>query len=146
MSKEIVERYDELVRQSSSSRLSESLASLLLIAKTIRNERLERWLRLELHGYVQSNEALTEDVEVPPYRTVGGQYSDEYGRPLVLKDPNSTFINEDRLRQSSHESGDPPCGQASRLDLARGSSLRGTVCPNPEAEGLSGRWPRPWPR
>jgi hypothetical protein len=40
---------------------------------------------------------------VPEYRTVPGQWYDDYGHPLVLEDPNLTFINEFRLRQGAAE-------------------------------------------
>ena len=46
---------------------------------------------------------MTEETVVPEYRTVVGTRSDEYGRPLVIKDPNLYFINEDRLRQGVAE-------------------------------------------
>ena len=58
----------------------------------------EKWLKLELNGYYNTNEALTKDVMVPKYRSVIGQYYDRFGRPLVI-DSRLAFINERPLRE-----------------------------------------------
>lgn len=78
--------------------LSQSLPAALRIANAIGDEGLASWIRLELMGYFADNPAMTEEVVVPEYRGVPGQWRDDYGRPLVLEDPTLAFINEMRLR------------------------------------------------
>ena len=63
--------------------VSSLLNKALSIAQMLGDDDLEIWARLETNGYAKENTALTEDVVVPKYRTVIGQYSDVYGRPLV---------------------------------------------------------------
>ena len=46
---------------------------------------------------------MTESTVVPEYRTVSGQWFDEYNRRLALSDPNLAFINETRLRLGAAE-------------------------------------------
>jgi hypothetical protein len=41
---------------------------------------------------------MTKQTVVPEYRAVGGQWTDEYRRALILTDPRLTFVNETRLR------------------------------------------------
>jgi hypothetical protein len=61
-----------------------------------------RWLRLELGGYLTSNSAMQNDVEVPEYRSVVGVHYDLYGRPLILP-ADLSFIGETRLRNGIEE-------------------------------------------
>lgn len=98
MNKSINSLYDELQRNAPIAPLSELLPITLRLAKKIENRHLEKWVRLEMLGYIKENPALTEEIIVPEYRTVVGYHSDIYGRPLVLKNPNLSFINEERLR------------------------------------------------
>ncbi len=85
-----------------SSNLHDSLRLVLRWASREEHEELARWCSLELGGYFDSNPAMGEDIEVPSYRSVAGQHSDLYGRPLVLETKLS-FINETRLRNGVEE-------------------------------------------
>ncbi len=78
--------------------LSRSLPTALRIATTIGDDELASWIRLELMGYLPDNPTMTQQTVVPEYRSVAGQWRDDYGRPLVLEDPNLGFINETRLK------------------------------------------------
>ena len=46
---------------------------------------------------------MTHDVVVPEYRTVGGQWYDEFGRVFLVTDPKLGFVNETRLRPGVEE-------------------------------------------
>lgn len=82
--------------------LSDSIRSALRLAEQAGDEELRSWCRLELGGYWESNPALTDDTVVPKYRSVVGQHTDIYGRPLVLR-AKLSFINETRLRNGVEE-------------------------------------------
>jgi hypothetical protein len=94
------ERYRKIAEHASRDVLSELIAELLILAQEADRPEVAKWARLELGGYFRGNSALTEDVVVPEYRTVVGQYWDRYGRPLVIKDSRLDFVNEYRLRYS----------------------------------------------
>lgn len=91
-------QYDQLIKMTEELPLSKSLPKVLCVAQDLKDPELEKWIRLELHGYWNTNSALTEEVVVPEYRTVAGYYTDDYGRQLVISDPKLGFINEMRLR------------------------------------------------
>jgi hypothetical protein len=95
--------FDQVMRDAEERSLDRSLPVVLRIARAIGDEELATWLRLELMGYLAENPAMGNDTVVPEYRTVPGQWYDDYGRPLVLDDANLTFINEFRLRQGAAE-------------------------------------------
>jgi len=104
INKSIVKHYNEILDDlRTSKKLSSILTSVLILSKQISDKKLEKWTELEINSYFNSNKALTEEVVVPEYRTVGGQYHDIYGRPLIIKDPKLTFVNEYRLRHSVSE-------------------------------------------
>jgi AbiTii-like protein len=90
--------YALLLRQTQDWPLSKSLSSVLRVALRAGDTELTAWVRLELLGYSSGNPAMTKETMVPEYRTVGGQWFDEYGRPLVITDSRLAFINETRLR------------------------------------------------
>jgi hypothetical protein len=92
------DQYDQLMKSIEELSLGKSLQKTLRVAQELKDNEFEKWIRLELHGYWNTNEALTEEVVVPEYRTVAGYYTDDYGRQLVLSDFNAGFINETRLR------------------------------------------------
>jgi hypothetical protein len=92
--------FDRLIEEVHRRPLSASLPKVLRLAEAIGDSALATWVRLELLGYLSSNPAMTERTMVPEYRTVGGQWFDTYGRPLLITDPNLAFINETRLRSS----------------------------------------------
>jgi hypothetical protein len=83
--------------------LSQSLAAALRIATAIKDDELASWIRLELMGYLADNPAMREDVVVPEYRRVPGEWYDDFGRRFAIDDPNLGFFNELRLRQGIAE-------------------------------------------
>jgi hypothetical protein len=54
-------------------------------------------------GYFGDNPEVKSNTIVPEYRAIVGLWNDDYGRPLMIKDPNLAFINELRLRQGVTE-------------------------------------------
>ena len=86
-----------ILENSTSLDLSLLLPKVLLLGKMLKNEELEKWARLELNGY-SSEYGMEEADVVPEYRTIQGQHTDEYGRPLIIDDPELHFFNETRLR------------------------------------------------
>ena len=78
--------------------LSKSLAKTLRWAESNGETEFARWVRLESIGYWNANPVMTTDTVVPQYRTVDGQWFDEYDRALVISDPKLAFINQTRLR------------------------------------------------
>jgi hypothetical protein len=52
---------------------------------------------------LDTNQALTDDDEVPKYRTIAGQYVDKYKRPLVITTTGLEFVNEIRMRNGVEE-------------------------------------------
>jgi hypothetical protein len=88
----------ELLGKISTAPLSQLLSLSLRLARELGDKAFEKWCRLEIDGYFADNLAMTSDVVVPEYRTVVGQYSDIYGRPFLIRDPQLQFINAYRLR------------------------------------------------
>lgn len=103
MSKSISSLHYELIEDATSAPLSQLLPRALTLALKLKNKDLEKWVRLELDGYLNTNPMLTKDDIVPKYRTIAGQRYDEFRRPLVLADSRLEFINEDRLRKGVAE-------------------------------------------
>lgn len=83
--------------------LSRSLPVAFRIATSIGDKELASWIKLELMGYLSDNPEMKEDIIVPEYRMVPGQWYDDYGRVLAINDPNLEFINEYRMRQGVAE-------------------------------------------
>jgi len=83
--------------------LSRSLPTALIVASTIADKSLASWVRLELMGYLAGNPAMRDDTIVPEYRSVTGQWYDDYGRMFALDDSQLGFINELRLREGVAE-------------------------------------------
>lgn len=95
---------EEIIKRlQSGEQLSSIFPSILIFAKRAKDKELEKWVILEMNGYFNTNPSLTEDVEVPSYRIVPGQFYDLYNRPLIITDPKLSFINEYRLRHSIKE-------------------------------------------
>lgn len=90
--------FDTLIDEITHEPLSKSLPVVLRIAITINDEALAKWVKLELNGYFNTNSELTEEVEVPEYRTVSGYHADEFDRKLMITDPDLSFVNTTRLR------------------------------------------------
>jgi len=93
-----VNSFEKLLAVVEQQPLSQSLPRALLIATRIDDEELGRWIRLEVMGYFADNPALTVETVVPEYRSVSGQWYDDFGRALAINDPGLAFINEIRLR------------------------------------------------
>lgn len=90
-----------LLRCVPSKDLSRTLPKALRLAKLLGDKDFERWVRCELNGYLKPH--MNDTDVVPEYRTVTGRYMDIYGRPLMIDDPNLSFVNEDRLRLGVRE-------------------------------------------
>ena len=88
----------ELLARLYSAPLPQLLTQALAVAQQHSDATFEHWLRLELFGYFHSNPALKAADKVPGYRTVVGEHSDEFGRPLIISDPQLGFVNEIRVR------------------------------------------------
>lgn len=97
------ERYRKILQDAPRAPLSGLIPELLILAQEADCSAVAKWATLELGGYFRGSSALTNDVVVPEYRTVVGQYSDRYGRPLVITDSRLHFVNEYRLRYSVPE-------------------------------------------
>jgi hypothetical protein len=95
--------FDQVMQDIEEHSLDRSLPVALRIARAIADEEAATWIRLELMGYLAGNPAMSYDTVVPEYRAVPGRWRDDYGRPLVLDDPNFKFIEEFRLRQGVAE-------------------------------------------
>ncbi len=78
--------------------LSKMLPKAIRLGQKLGDSELEEWSRLELLGYWDSNEVITEDTVVPTYRTVPGYWVNQYGQRLVFADPKIAFVNEMCLR------------------------------------------------
>lgn len=100
----LVRHYNEVLEDlRGTKKLSEILPTIILIARKIGDEELEKLIDLELNSYFNSNKSLTEDVTVPEYREIPGQYFDIYQRPLIITDPGLNFVNQYRIRNGIAE-------------------------------------------
>jgi hypothetical protein len=63
--------------------LSHVLSQLIRLSQIVGNTEVEHWARMELFGYNEEGAMAQQDV-VPKYRTVVGQYMDEYNRNLRM--------------------------------------------------------------
>jgi AbiTii len=82
-------------------RICKTLPKTLRLTKLLGDKDFERWILCEMKGYSPNTINATE--VVPEYRIVTGRHMDIYGRPLMLEDPNLSFVNVDRLRLSVRE-------------------------------------------
>jgi len=98
MSTRVSKRISKLIDRLSERPLSVSMAQARKLAVQLGEVEFDRWLRLELYGYFNTNSALREEDVVPEYRGIGGQLTDEHGNVHVMSDPKAQFLNEDRLR------------------------------------------------
>lgn len=96
-------QFKTLLTQVDSEPLSTTLPKVIRLAHRASDEELENWARLELLGYFNTNPALKEESVVPEYRTIAGQWYDEFQRPFVFQDPSLGFVNEVRLRNGVAE-------------------------------------------
>lgn len=95
--------FERLLRLVEEQPLSRSLPVVLRVVTAIEDKEVASWIRLELMGYLSDNPAMKDDIVVPEYRSVPGQWFDDYGRALVLEDPKLGFLNELRLRHGVAE-------------------------------------------
>lgn len=102
--RKILSLIDELLDKSSELKTSELLPKALALSKIIGDVEFEKWLLLETSGYFNTNAALTDDVFVPDYRKVPGQYYDDNKRPLLIDDPSiANTINNYAIREGVAE-------------------------------------------
>lgn len=94
----IIQLFEQIQHKIDSNALSELLPGVLRLARGLGATDLEDWTRLELDGYVSGNPAMSENVIVPEYRSVPGQYYDDFGNRLVVENRDLHFIFEDRVR------------------------------------------------
>lgn len=90
--------FDQVIKLTEEEPLSRSLPAALRLANALPDQTWSEWLRLELMGYTRDNPSLKESTVVPTYRSVAGQWRDEYGRLFLVPDPKLGFVNETRLR------------------------------------------------
>lgn len=97
--------YRQLREKVAVSPLSEVLPQLLMLARDLQHEELERWTQLELRGYFATNPAMTDETEVPEYRGVTGVWYDDHTQPLIIQDDPelSHLLNSYRLRNGVAE-------------------------------------------
>lgn len=99
----MINKLKDIIENQSKYSLTQLLNESLVIAKNFKNKELSDWVDLELNGYYDTTEALNEETIVPEYRTVAGQHSDQYGRPLIIENPKLSFVNTIRLRSGVPE-------------------------------------------
>jgi hypothetical protein len=92
------QHFEILIQRLHDEPASKTLPQVARLARRGGVPSLEGWARLELLGYWDTNPAMTEDVIVPEYRTVVGEWRDDFGRSLRITDDSLSFINSLRLR------------------------------------------------
>ena len=97
VSEEVYTLYKDLLKLMKSASLSKTLPMALQLARLIKKEDFEKWLRLEIGGYFNDNSAMSHDVKVPNYRNVSGQHLDRYNCPVLLPS-KLQFMNSIPLR------------------------------------------------
>lgn len=90
---------EDILSKSTEAELSTIMPTVLTISKQVEDKEFEKWILLETSGYYKTNAALTEEVKVPGYRMVPGQYHDKYGRPLIIDDPVLFEVNSYAIRE-----------------------------------------------
>ena len=96
-------KFEELIKKLDSEPLSKVLPIALRVAQEINKTDFEKWIKLELNGYFNTNPAMSDGVEVPEYRTITGQHYDDLGRRLEVGQSNLNFVNTTRIRYSTVE-------------------------------------------
>ncbi|MGE0568701.1 MAG: TIR domain-containing protein [Bacteroidia bacterium] len=91
--------YNSILDNINSRPLSETFIDIIKFTKSKENIDLQRWVKLEANGYIDTNSAFRGD-DVPDYRKVAGQYCDTYGRPLTFEDPALEFFNHYPIRNA----------------------------------------------
>jgi len=98
-----VDPFHALLSIAEEQALSRSLPAALRVSTAISDEQLASWIKLELMGYLNTNPENKPHTVVPEYRDISGLWSDDYGRVLMLDQPDLAFINHIRLRQGVTE-------------------------------------------
>lgn len=102
--KKTISLIEDILQKSTELKISEVLPKALTLAKILDDKDFEKWVLLETSGYFNTNPALTDDVFVPDYRKVPGQYHDKFNRPLVIDDPDIfNMVNNYALREGVAE-------------------------------------------
>jgi|AntAceMinimDraft_17_1070374.scaffolds.fasta_scaffold86530_2 hypothetical protein len=83
--------------------VTEILEKVLNIARSHHDDEIIKWVSLELEGYHDSNQYLTDDVIVPKYREIPGQWHDHYGKTLIVPPEAPQELNLNRLRHAVPE-------------------------------------------
>lgn len=94
---------EDILDKATELELSAVLPKVLTVAKQLDDKNFEKWILLEISGYFNTNPALTDEVKVPEYRKVPGQYHDKYGRPLIIEDPFLFHVNNYPIREGVAE-------------------------------------------
>ena len=102
MNKSSLTFYQDLLGQTNTAPLSQTMPIALRLARELKQTDFEKWLRLEIGGYFNTNSALTDDIKVPEYRNVAGQHLDKYGRPIAVSS-KLQFVNSVPLRNGIDE-------------------------------------------
>jgi hypothetical protein len=95
--------FEDLLRVIEERPLSQSLSRVLQQALLLSDDELSSWVRLELMGYLTGNPSLKSDTIVPEYRSVGGNWYNDWGQMLVISDPKVEYVNQLRLRDGVAE-------------------------------------------
>lgn len=102
MNRSLITLYQNLLGQTNTTPLSQTMPIALRLARELKQADFEKWLRLEIGGYFDTNPALTPDVQVPKYRNVVGEHLDKYGRPIGVP-YKLQFVNVVPLRNGIDE-------------------------------------------
>ena len=95
---------EDVLQKATELRVSEILPKVYTLTKILGDKDFEKWVLLEMSGYVNTNNALTEDVKVPSYRMIPGQFNDKYGRVIHFEDPELfKLVNSYPIREGVSE-------------------------------------------
>mgnify|MGYP000900509064 CR=1 FL=1 len=95
---------EETLNKVTDQKVSEVMPKILTLSKIFEDSTFEKWVSLETSGYFNTNPALSDDVMVPDYRKVPGQYKDRFNRPLIIEDPDiANILNNYALREGVSE-------------------------------------------
>ena len=96
-SDKIASLYDELVTKSAKESLSKLLPAAFRLSTVLNDSAFSKWARLEMNGYVNTNQAYTDDIEIPKYRAITGKHVDAYGRPFKSNKKVKKYLNKTKI-------------------------------------------------
>ena len=99
-SEKITSLYDELLAKSAKESLSKLLPTAFRVSNALNDNAFSKWARLEMNGYLNTNQAYTDDVEVPKYREIKGKHVDAYGKSLKGNQKVKGISNKTRICES----------------------------------------------